>query len=336
MKKLYFSLLSVAFVSGMIAQTTITDANHTPVSGETFQTKQCDPTSVSVGGNGNSVVWNFNSIVTLTNPAVSYLASSGPFMGWPSASVSVGSSTSDVAMYSGTATELKYWGGNLTLGGVAAQLQFTAPAVFMAYPTSLNSGTTSNISGSVAALGNSGLFGGTCSSTALATGTMALPSATFNSVIRVTTSFAITFTIQGIPGSANRILNEYYSLANSKYPVLAIDASTLSGLGTSTQTFVYLQNNYQTLGAKENGAEVSVKVNAYPNPAADILHIVSEGALAKNILVYDATGKQIESQTLINGSCNLNTSNYPNGLYIYKVTDAANRALKTGRVTVIH
>jgi hypothetical protein len=336
MKKLYFSLLVVASISGMIAQPTITDANHTPLSGETFAVKQCSPGSISVGGNGNSVNWNFNSIVTLTNPAVNYLASPGPFTAWPSASISVGSSTADVSMYTGNASNLKYWGGNLTLGGVAAQLQFTAPAIFMAYPTTLNSGTTSSISGSVTALGNSGTFAGNCTSTALATGTMSLPSATFNSVIRVTTTFSISFVIQGIPGTANRVLNEYYSLNHSKYPILAIDESTLAGLGTSTQTFITLQNNYQVLGVKENGSDLTVNVKAYPNPASDILHFVSDGLAAKNIYIYDATGKQIENQTMINGSYNLNTGNYPNGLYIYKVTDADNRALKTGRVTVIH
>lgn len=336
MKKLYFSLFMAACTASLVAQPTINAGNHTPVGGDTYSTKQADPNSVSVGGNGASINWNFNSIVTLTNAPANYSVTVGTFTGWPSASVSVGSGTADISYYSGTATELKYWGGALTLGAAPCQLQFSQPAVFMAYPTSLNTTTNSNISGTVTAVGNTGNFVGTCSVSALATGTMILPTQTFSSVIRVTQNISISFTVGGFPGTANRILNEWYSTADSKYPILAHDQSTISSFaGTSTQVAVYVQSPY-VLGAKENAADVAVKISAFPNPVNDMLHITSDAISAKNVLMFDVTGKQIENHSMINGSLNLNTSNYAGGVYFYKVMDADNRHLKTGRITVVH
>ena len=336
MKKLYISLLFLSFAIGSKAQT-INAGNHTPLNGEMFTVKPCDPLSVSVGPNGASVNWNFNSLLTLTNAVISYTSATGSYSLWPSASVAVSSATNDMALYSGSATELKYWGGNLVLGGAPALLQFSNPAYFMLYPTTLNTGTVSNIAGTVTALGNNGNFIGTCTSTALATGSMSLPSATLTDVIRVNQSIAINFTISGFPGTATRNLYDFYSKSNSKYPILTIDQSTItSGLGTSTQNAVYVQTPYIPAGVKEVNAEVTTKIHVFPNPTSEILHIICEGITAKEVFIYDVTGKQIEDHLMNNGTFNLNTSNYSNGLYIYKIIDTNNRPIKTGRVTVIH
>ena len=340
MKKLYFTLLTALTVSGLNAQT-LTAVNHGPQNGSNYGLYQCDSLSVSVGPNGAGVNFAFNSLVTHTNIAFNYTVASGSYTGWPSATLQASSPSpsADISYYSYGASDLKFWGGLLQLGGVQADLKMTSPASFMAYPASLNTGTTSPIAGSVVALSNAGTFTGVCTSTATATGSMTLPGRTFNDIIRVAQTIGITFTI-GVfpPGTANRVVYEYYSPSTSRYPILTINQSTISSFaGTSVQQYVYVLKNYQTLGlnAQTAGADMN-SVNVFPNPASDKVHFISENINAAKVNVYDVTGKQVDAISMVNGSAELNTSAFNNGLYIYKITDNNNRQIKTGRITVVH
>lgn len=332
MKKLYFTFISVLCAFGLNAQT-ITATNHNPVNGEQYSTYQCDSLTVSVGANGAGVTWNFNSIVTHSSVIANYTASTGSWTNFPQANIAVSSSTLDQSYYKTLTGELAYWGGNIGFGGVNASLNYTSPATFMAYPTSLNTGTLSPIGGSLVVLGNNGTFTGVCTSSATATGTLVLPAKTFTNVIRVTTTQTITFNAV-VTGSASNIVNEFYSLSDSKFPILSITSSSVNSLlGNSDRLTATVQKNYHTVGLNET-AKSEVNLNVFPNPAHSHLNFVTDAKNAK-VLVYDIMGKLIDNQTLINGKLTLDVSEYNNGLYIYKLVDN-NRALKTGRITVAH
>jgi len=334
MKKIYLSLLSSLFCLGLNAQVTITKANHEPTAGDQYSTYQIDSTTVSAGGNGAALNWNF-AIVTHSSILQNYTTTAATNSIWPSASVAISSSTLPGSFYSGTLTDLKYWGGFLTLGGVTAELRFANPASYMAYPTALNGGTTSAISGTILALSQVGSFTGVCTVTAQATGTMVLPAKTFSNVIRVTNSVSISFTAGGIPGTAQQVTQDWYSLSDSKYPILSLSQSTLSGLGTSIQKYAFVQKNYQLVGVNEN-TPLAYSMNVYPNPASNYVNFVGENENAKQVTIYDITGKAVETQVLNSGKTTVNTANYNNGLYIYKIIDNNGRSLKTGRLTVNH
>ena len=334
MKKIYLSLLSGLFCLGLSAQVTITKANHEPTAGDQYSTYQIDSTTVSAGGNGAALNWNF-AIVTHSSILQNYTTTAATNSIWPSASVAISSSTLPGSFYSGTLTDLKYWGGFLTLGGVTAELRFANPASYMAYPTALNGGTTSAISGTILALSQVGSFTGVCTVTAQATGTMVLPAKTFSNVIRVTNSVSISFTAGGIPGTAQQVTQDWYSLSDSKYPIVSLSQSTLSGLGTSIQKYAFVQKSYQSVGMNENLSS-SFSMNVYPNPASSYVNFVGENENAKQVTIYDITGKAVETQLLNSGKTTVNTANYNNGLYIYKIIDNNGRSLKTGRLTVNH
>ncbi|MBK9282803.1 MAG: T9SS type A sorting domain-containing protein [Sphingobacteriaceae bacterium] len=334
MKKIY-SLILLSFVLlNVQAQITITKANHEPLQGDQYGTWQIDSTTVSAGSNTASESWSF-AIVTHSSLGQNYTVTASSNTIWPSASVAVSSSTLPGSFYSSTANDLKYWGGNLTLGDISAELRFANAASYMAYPTSLNGGTTSPISGSITTLGQSGTFTGVCTVTALATGTMALPAKTFSNVIRVTTGVVISFTAGGIPGNAQQVVEDFYSLSDSKYPIVTINTSTLSGLGTSVQKYAYVQKNYNTVGIKDNSVQ-NINLNVFPNPASTQVNFSTPSDLAKQVDIFDLTGKKVESILLQNGKAQLNVSDYNNGLYLFKLTDGGNRSLKSGRITVNH
>lgn len=335
MKKIYLSLLSSLFCLGISAQVTITKANHEPTVGDQYSTYQIDSTTVSAGGNGPALNWNF-AIVTHSSILQNYTTTAATNSFWPSANLSINSSTnSNGSFYSSTLTDLKYWGGVLTLGGVSAELRFANAASYMAYPTALNGGTASPISGTILALSQVGSFTGVCTVTAEATGTMVLPAKTFSNVIRVTNSVSISFTAGGIPGTAQQVVHDWYSLSDSKYPILSLSQSTLSGLGTSIQKYAYVQKSYQSVGLNENLTS-SFSMNVYPNPASNYVNFVGESENAKQVTIYDITGKAVDTQLLNFGKTTVNTANYNNGLYIYKIIDNNGRSLKTGRLTVNH
>jgi aminopeptidase N len=73
------------------------------------------------------------------------------------------------------------------------------------------------------------------------------------------------------------------------------------------------------------------EIRVYPNPAHGQLSIKGNGDLTFRL--YDLTGKQVESKA-IRQQGTLNLEGYAAGLYIYKVTDAEQRLVKTGKLVL--
>jgi len=341
MKKLYFSALSILFGLGINAQTTLTQANHAPAAGDMYGTYQCDSTGVTPGASGAGASWTYSSIVTHSPIVLDYVGSAYSGTAFPSAAVSVTSSASNTRYYSSTATELKYWGGAMSLNGIPASVTFTQAALYAAYPMSLGTSTAGAIGGSLTVFGNNGTFNGACNSNADGTGTLTLPAKTFSSAVRVVTSVTINFTNPGPPaisGTITQVTWDYYSLSHSKYPMFTITTSTVNApplVSNSTQSFVTIQKNYTSVGMNDLNSE-EASLNVYPNPATSQVNFITENTHAKSVTVYDITGKMIETISISNGKANLNVSGYNNGLYIYKLTDNNNKTIKTGKITVAH
>ena len=323
MKKLYFTALSLFCALGFNAQT-INQGNFEPMNGEQYATYQIDSTQVSAGPNGAGINWNFPAITTHSSLITSYTTSTGNFTAFPSASVVVNAGATNNSYYSGSATDLKYWGGNLSFGLISAELKFANPQFYMVYPTALNGGTVSAVSGSINAIGSNGTFTGVCTVSATATGTMVLPLKTFTDVIRVTNTINVNYFVV-VSGTAIRINYDYYSLSNSKYPILTISQSSITGAGSSVQNFAFIQKNYQTVSLKQE-AEREFSAQVYPNPMIDGKTNIS-GLKGKNtVAVYNLLGEMIMTQNSETETVTLNLSNQAKGVYVVRVTDASNKS----------
>jgi hypothetical protein len=63
----------------------------------------------------------------------------------------------------------------------------------------------------------------------------------------------------------------------------------------------------------------SIKANAFPNPASDVLHIKLNENFAGKVMVYNINGSVILEENINGKQCQLNTSNLAAGNYIYKL-----------------
>lgn len=330
MKKI---LLGFALLTVGLAKAQLTESNHAPTSGDVFSTVQCDSTGVIVGASGAGATWDFSTLVThnsLLNNYTSSVSTNTSNLGY----LEVKSSISNSSYYSSTPGNLSYYGGNITAGAINATVNYTTPAIVAIYPMSLNS-TTTNITGGnaiVPPFGNA-TFTGTCNVIADGTGTLVLAGRTFTNAIRLIT----TQNLNVNSGAANVTLvnYDYYSIADSKRPIVTISTSTLSSLlgGTSTQSVVTIQPNNVILGLNDNhNAENMVSV--FPNPSTSNVNFTTLNKDANKIIIFDLAGKMITETAFENFKATVNVGDVNPGIYFYSILNENNHVLIRGKFTV--
>lgn len=348
MKHFYLSLITAVAGLSLQAQT-LTQANHAPAAGDINPVYQCDSTGVVPGASGSNVMWNFGSVVSHTNIAKTYTTNTINNASYPAADLVQFSSGSDVSYYKSSATDLQYFGGAISISTVVSTLNYsaTAPAIRGVYPMSLNTTSTTGIAGTInftiSNIPISANFTGSSNVTADGTGSLTLPggaAAVFTNVIRVVSSQTLNFSVAFPPttGTLTQKTYDYYSVG-VKVPLLTIATSTIvnAAIGSPTQTMVFMQKDYldPALGIHDNKLNTIV-LDVFPNPSSSVVNLTTESLLAKEVLIYDITGKMVDKQNFVEGKIKLDVSSYNNGIYIYKAVNAANQTLKTGKLTVTH
>ncbi|MBL7910447.1 MAG: T9SS type A sorting domain-containing protein [Bacteroidia bacterium] len=336
MKKIYLSFFTALAGLSLNAQT-LTDANHSPAAGDMYSTYQCDSAAISTGAAGAGALWNFTGVATHSSIVNNYTATANSNASYPIPGVQMGSAASNLSYYKSSATSYNYWGGNVTIAAIAASFVYSAPAVLAAYPMSLSTTSNAATAGSVAipALSQTGTFTGNSTTLADGTGTLALVTGTYTSAIRVVTSQTINFTVQLGAGSVTQKNWDYYNVG-TKEALFTISTSTIVAplAGTSTQTIVTRHKPLVT-GIKEANT-TSFNLVVFPNPSSTTVNFATENTEAKQVAVYDVTGKLVAKQNLTEGKLTLDVSSYTTGLYMYSVIGNANQTLKTGKITVSH
>ncbi len=336
MKKIYFSF--IAFLAGMSLNAQLTNANHSPAAGDMFSTWQCDSTAINPGASGSGVLWNFSTILTHSSVINNYTATANTNTSYPIPGVQLGSVTNNLSYYKSSASDLKYWGGNILVSGLAANLIYSAPAIVAAYPMSLNTSSTSATSGSISipALSQTGPFTGNSNTIADGQGTLVIPNGTYTSVYRVVTTQTLNFTVQLGSGSVTQKNYDYYNLG-TKEALFSISTATVVAplAGTQTQTVVSRKKPAVTTALTTNNGKV-VDLQVFPNPSTANVNFVTESIEAKFVMVYDVTGNLIASQDFNEGKLKLDVSNFSTGLYMYSIIGSENKSLKSGKISVCH
>ncbi|MEO6302439.1 MAG: T9SS type A sorting domain-containing protein [Bacteroidia bacterium] len=340
MKKFYLSLLSITFGLAVNAQT-LTDANHSPIVGDMYSTWQCDSfpgaAAISPGASGAGAMWNYVTIATHSSVVNNYTAVANGTSSYPIPGIAVQSSINNISYYKSNGTDLNYWGGNISIGGINATLTYSAGASIATYPMNLNTNQSAVTGGSITipALSQNGTFTGNSSTIADGTGTLVTPSGTFVNAIRVITSQTISFNVPLATGTVTQKNYDYYE-AGVKNPLFTITTATAStSLGAPSSQTVVTRSNPSTVGIKEN-KQLLTDLLVFPNPASTAVNFTTESKEAKTVTVYDVAGKLIEKQNLTDGKLKLDITDYAKGLYLYNVTGANNQTLKTGKITVSH
>lgn len=331
------TLLSIAIIISAAAEAqTLTQANSAPVAGNSYTTYQCDSTGISAGASGAGQTWNFSSIITHSSIAKSYISSVNSNTVYAPADVYVNSTTSpDNSYYKSTSNDLKYYGGNFMILTFAVSLTYTVPSIKAIYPMSLNTTTSSAVSGSVTLNGSvNGTFTGNSGVTADATGTLVLAGKTFTDVIRVVTTQALNASLSIGTGTVTQLTYDYYSAAAAKAPIFSISTSTIVSLaGTSTQTLVTILKDYPTASINE-AQQANTELNVFPNPSSSFVNFNTINVEATKVIAYDLTGKMVVSELIEFGKAKMNVHTLSNGLYLYTVIGKNNQVLTTGKFNV--
>lgn len=338
MKRIY--LLVAGFVAGLTLNAQLTQANHAFATNDMWKMYQCDSTSINPGASGAGAIWNFGTITTHSSILTSYTAAAVTTTAFPTASIAVASSTADISYYSSNANGLYYSGGNIVVNPVSASLTYTAPAVYAAYPMSLNTTSSSVTGGSInvtSPTAATGTFAGNCTVLADGTGTLNLPGGvTFSNVTRVVTTQTINFNAL-VTGTVIQKNYEYFD-PSTKGPLFSIKMATVSTAFTSpsTQTFVSRAKTTTTTTTTglSNESVSNINLTVYPNPSNAFVNFAITTGNASKLMVYDITGKLVDTRAFTDGKVKLDVSTYNTGLYIYTVTAEDGRKLKSGKITV--
>lgn len=78
------------------------------------------------------------------------------------------------------------------------------------------------------------------------------------------------------------------------------------------------------------------KVDVYPNPANSVVQISSDKSITGNVIIMDMSGRTVAQEKMNGSAHSLSVSNLANGLYFYKIVDAENTQIKTGKLTISH
>lgn len=342
MKKIYFSLLSLFTVLAASAQ--LTQPNNAPANGDTYDMYQCD--TVSPGPAGANVVWNFAAANTHSSIIKTYLAQSVSTSTFPAANVAVSSGISDVSYLSSTTNTLGYYGGNIGVGAVTGNITYTSPAIYASYPMSLNTAGSSVTGGTlyISSLSLTGTFAGNSNVLVDGSGTITLPGGqTFSNTLRVVTTQTMSIVTSLANATVTQINYNYYA-SGIKAPVFAVSTATAYSVvfgqpSTTTQTFVTRNKNAVVTPTgtgvyiAENQAE-EIHFGVFPNPSSSVVNFVTNSLDAKQVSIFDITGKLVEKQTLTEGKAKMDVSSYNKGLYLYSISTGEGRTLKSGKITV--
>ncbi|PBQ31448.1 hypothetical protein CNR22_06620 [Sphingobacteriaceae bacterium] len=342
MKKIYFTILSFFAVVAVNAQ--LTQANHAPANGETYQMYRCDSIATTSGASGADVSWNYATITTFSNLVRSYTAATTSNANYPQANINLASAANDLSYLASATSSLGYYGGNISVGTIAGSINYTAPAIYASYPMSLNTTTTSVTGGSISITSpfpTTGTFAGSSSAMVDASGTISLPGGiTYTDVVRVVTNQTLNITTQFAPATVFQRNYEWFA-AGVKAPVFTIMTATATVLGnTTTQTVVARNKNLTapptgttTVGLDENTG-VNIQFSAFPNPSNTFVNFATNHPDANTVSVFDITGKLVEKQNLNEGKSKVDVSSFNKGLYLYSISSKEGKTLKSGKITV--
>lgn len=338
--------ISFLLICAITQAQTLTQSTHAPAVGDIYSFQYADPATLppNLGNPGTGNTFNFSGLSvypTINNSQGVTVASTGSMATYPSANVAVKTGT-DNTFYNSQSNKLEFYGGNITVGGYPVTLTYTTPAVLGTYPMILGTTSTGTVAGNIStALGN-GTFTGTSSFTANATGTFVVPGGqSYSNVMRVQTYQYMTFTLPFVNGTLTVNQYDYYAPSYSNYPntnnnwpILTVQQSTISSTagGTSIQTTVTINSNYQTLNANSLSIPTNPEIRISPNPVKDNIHISTQNSSSiKKVVLMDMAGKIIYETK----STRIDCAAFSNGHYLIRV-DCEDGKTHTEKIIIQH
>jgi hypothetical protein len=132
-----------------------------------------------------------------------------------------------------------------------------------------------------------------------------------------------------IGGSEDDGCENIFEITNNNYMLLGYSNSGISGLktdacrGQQDYWMVEIANDFGLSNFSET------KVQVYPNPTTNFINFETAVNRLK-LQVYNMSGQLLTDRQLKTGSYTLDVSNYPQGIFFYRLTDA-DKYIKSGK-----
>ncbi|MFN8144143.1 MAG: T9SS type A sorting domain-containing protein [Bacteroidia bacterium] len=315
MKKPILVCILLIFGLGIVKAQPILSSANNPHAGERYFYRITD-TIAQPGYSGSGQVWNFTSVqVTLNTVILNYVTPSQTphAASYPTANLASYIIGGEYDYYTTSANSFIY-NGKGTVNDIATITGTNY--VFYNYPFQFGSTITNTVSGSTGA----GSITGTVTITGDGTGTLKLPSITYNNVLRVKREENITYSFG--PGVDENILTVSYFWYSSQYnaPLMKIVTTTTTGIATGYTKFVGVADF--GLGVNELAKPSIGTLKLFPNPASKEASIKLTVQEKSNVTfkIMDLTGKIWKewNQSEAPGEANirLDLANLPRGIYL--------------------
>lgn len=315
MKKLLFFLTFVSALSS--AQTTVTKAFNDPVAGETVNnflvngTVNNTPAGTNVTYNNASLTQGAAAVGNYSAPTVTETAT------YPGTTLRLISATT-TAYYKQSASKLEITGlvtPDVTLNFI------TNNGTFISYPTAFGFSETDAAQGIFTNGVLSGTFTGTIANNADASGTLIIGNKTYSNILRVKSVQTFTLTSGFITGTLINTSYNYYAAAQ-KFPVLTSTSGTLVvpllSINQNTTTATALADAFLST---QNAVFIQDKIQIYPNPVEDKLHLHGNLPAYKEAKIYSTDGKLVLNADLKNGF--VDVAELPTGIYYIQISGNA-------------
>lgn len=318
MKKACFIFLFTSIISFAKAQYTLTSSNK-PVVGDVSISTGLNSSNLHLGSPGPGQLWNYSGISAFAGPmSGTYVAmSSIPNATlYPSGNIGLTYGTGSYAIFSTTANIVSLGQASSTSSNcmVMSNPQSSHPYPF-SYGSSFSDTYAYSFSGQNCT--------GSMTITADGTGTLVLPSGSFNNILRLKAEGTKTFS--GSNTSTMITVSYAYYSSVSKMPLLSVESETvITSSGPVINPLAGTANGYFFSGINENGGEFDFKL--YPNPAMkhDYVYLnCPQKADIIEISLYNTFGQKIKSFEIKNEisiTKKLDISDISSGIYYLRLT----------------
>lgn len=312
-------ILSLLAISCATNAQELTAAVHQINVGDSYLWVEADTTGITAGAAGSGQTWDYSSISLTTNQTTldyvdpSTTPSSADFPG------------ANVAQYDGA--EYTYYNSAAAMleshGTSANSVIYTDPHLLFTFPFAFNDQISDMFEGSYIVAGNTSTRDGSSTTSADGTGTLITPTTTYNNVLRTRMEVTMIDSVEAfgnvVVTTVDQDIYQWYD-ANTKFPLMQIvyvNSTTESGgqvVNSSENKIVSVNSDAVGLGEETNSPVISM----YPNPANNILNVVTKGNVEVNI--FSVIGEKVLS-TSGNNSFTIDVASLTEGSYIVMFTE---------------
>lgn len=305
----FISLIVLIFIShsSSLSAQTLSCQSNCPQAGDMFSMRTSSPVLTTAGTNQ---LWNFSNLAAIS--AASHIISYSSAAAVPSSSLYPQANL----FRAGTGANAFLVSSN---GGIREAFPNTltanADAMLLPLPFAYGSTYSETIISSSISAGDTIITNRQIAFAAIGSGTLILPSGTFNDVLAIKYTSTQSAKKNGAPfGYITYNTSYYYYSSQIRHPLLYTKQLYESGPADYAPYTEFID---QIVTGIKTTAEVPGSDSVvFPNPANDFVNIIFDTNTKGRILIKNYSGQVLLEQAYTEGNCRINTSILPEGLYL--------------------